>query len=97
MNITKFVAKTFNWESIAKVLFWALAEILDMFIAGEELTAKEKKAVQLTYAFGKIFGETWIEETDNTLDDEMLDNILEKCLDTAQEGNFQLPTVPEIK
>lgn len=96
MNLQKFLAKTFGWESIAKILFWALAELIDLLVIGEEMTKKEKKSVQLAWAFGKIFGETWVDETDTLLDNEALENILTKCEDTATEGKFKLPECPEV-
>lgn len=95
-SIKNFIKDTFSWDAIAKILFWALAEVIDLLVKGEELSSKDKKAVQLTYAFGKIFGETWVNETDTELDNDALVNILGKCEDTAIEGNFQLPSVPDI-
>lgn len=97
MSVKKFISETFSWDSIAKILFWAIAEILDMFIRGEELSIKDKKAVQLVYCIGVIFGKTWVKETDTELDDEGLANILAKCEDTAEEGDFELPIIPEIE
>ena len=96
-DLKRFISDSFSWESILKVLLWAIAEVLDQLVDGSKLSTKEKKSVQLTYTFAATLGKEWAEDTKDTeIDDEFIEQLMKKCEDTGQEGGFEMPTIPEV-
>lgn len=93
----RFFKESFPWEAILKQVFWLLAEIVDMVIKGEDLEFRQKKLVRTFYYIGKEWGEMWVRDTDNDLDDDSLEKLLGKAVDTADEGSFELPAIPDLE
>ena len=81
---------------VIKLLIQALEQVIDKLIPGETLSRDQKKVVRTAYYLGKDWGQDAVEDTETDLDDAALGMLLNKCEDTAQEGSFNLPVVPEL-
>ena len=81
-----------EWLDIAiPILIDAAAELLDELVKGEELTPVQVSAVRTAYFAAKENYVHIVDDPDNSYSDELLDAFIEKCEDTAKEGEFELP------
>lgn len=88
-----FIPLDLTW--VITIVIDALKNIVDGFLAGADLSNDQKKIVRTLYYLGKEWGVDVVENTETPYDDEALDKTLELCEDTADEGGFELPTIPE--
>jgi len=80
---------------LVPLLIEAAKAAIDKFIAGEKLNEYEVKAVQTAYAAGKVWLVDVVNDSVNTYDNAALDAFFASCEDTAAEGGFTLPQIPD--
>jgi len=89
-----FVPLDLTW--LIQIVINALANIVDGFVKGQELTIIQKMIVRTLYFLADEWGEWVAKDTETPYDDEAVQQILKLCEDTAQEGEFPLPDVQEL-
>ncbi len=65
-------------------------ELGDILINGEKLNDEMKGTVKVVYYGFQEFRDNIVADPENSYGDESIDELLELCEDTAQEGNFTL-------
>lgn len=87
------MAFLFNLKDIIKAAIRAISNALQM-VAPDEITPEEKAAWQKyvggVYALAKNFGPDLVKASENDLDDEVLNELLEVCELAANKYGFQL-------
>lgn len=88
-----FIPLNLTW--VITILIDALKAIVDGFVKGTELGRDQKKIVRTLYYLCEEWARDVVEDTETPYDDEALNKAVELCIDTAAEGVFQLPIVPD--
>ena len=88
------ISMDISW--IVQILIKALKSLVDGFIKGDELSDDQKRATRTLFYLGQEWGKPYVESTETDIDDTSLNEILVLAADTAQEGGFALPVVPEL-
>ena len=82
------------------LIMWAidaLSQLADKMVAGEELSDSEILGARTLYYLIKEHGQRYAESTDTPWDDKAFESLIALIEDTAEEGGFNLPTVPPIR
>lgn len=77
-------------------LISALAELLDKVVDGAKMNLKEKKATRTVHYLAKEWGVYVAGNTETDIDDKGIEKLIDKAKDTADEGGFELVTIPEL-
>lgn len=84
-----------NLTWVIQIVIDALKNILDGFVKGENLSTDQKKVTRTLYYLGEEWGRDLVDDTETPYDNKALENTMQLCEDTAEEGKFLLPTVPD--
>lgn len=88
------IGVSLDW--LIKLLMQLLGQVLDQLVPGDKLSKDQKKAVRTLYYLGDEWGDDFVAITPTDLDNEALEKIKVTCEDTADEGQFELPSAPPL-
>lgn len=93
LKLFGFIPVKLTW--LVSILIDALTAVVDGFVKGEKLSADQKRLTRTLYYLGEEWARPVVDDTETPQDNEVLDGAMDLCKDTAEEGGFLLPTVPE--
>ena len=93
----KFLGMNIEIDWLITWLITALGMLLDQFVPGEKLSKEQKMLTRTADYMAKEWGIYLSEKSETDVDDVAIAKLLEFTIDTAVEGEFELPTVPPLE
>ena len=87
------------WNDLLKaawpLLLKAAQSIVDSQVDGAEMNKDQRQIVYTAYVVGNVWGDDFVESTENTYDDEALNALMESCADLLLEAGVAVPVIPD--
>ena len=92
----KFIMSFIGWEPVLILLLQFLYKYLSSLQAKWELSTKMKMLVQMSDVIAMTFGTKWAKETKTPIDDDVVKNVHNLCVDIASDHGFELHVISKI-